>query len=71
MPRIIKMASMFITINLALLLGFFRYLTGAQRGAWQRTARAGEEGGPAPGCREGDGSIRTVGGPAPTAGPRR
>ncbi|MBM3862213.1 MAG: glycosyltransferase family 2 protein [Verrucomicrobia bacterium] len=29
----------FAVINLALLLGFFRYLTGTQRAAWRRTAR--------------------------------
>jgi cellulose synthase/poly-beta-1,6-N-acetylglucosamine synthase-like glycosyltransferase len=29
----------FAVINLALLFGFFRYLTGTQRAAWQRTAR--------------------------------
>ena len=29
----------FVVINLALLLGFFRCITGAQRTAWQRTAR--------------------------------
>jgi cellulose synthase/poly-beta-1,6-N-acetylglucosamine synthase-like glycosyltransferase len=29
----------FVTINLALLLGFFRFITGTQRAAWRRTAR--------------------------------
>ena len=29
----------FVVINLALLLGFFRYLTGTQSAAWKRTAR--------------------------------
>jgi cellulose synthase/poly-beta-1,6-N-acetylglucosamine synthase-like glycosyltransferase len=29
----------FVTINLALLLGFFRFITGAQQAAWKRTAR--------------------------------
>jgi cellulose synthase/poly-beta-1,6-N-acetylglucosamine synthase-like glycosyltransferase len=29
----------FVTINLALLLGFFRFVTGTQRAAWTRTAR--------------------------------
>ena len=29
----------FVTINLALLLGFFRFVTGTQQAAWKRTAR--------------------------------
>jgi cellulose synthase/poly-beta-1,6-N-acetylglucosamine synthase-like glycosyltransferase len=29
----------FVVINLALLIGFFRYMTGTQRPAWQRTTR--------------------------------
>jgi cellulose synthase/poly-beta-1,6-N-acetylglucosamine synthase-like glycosyltransferase len=29
----------FVTINLALLLGFFRFITGTQQAAWKRTAR--------------------------------
>lgn len=29
----------FVTINLALLLGFFRFMTGTQQAAWKRTAR--------------------------------
>jgi cellulose synthase/poly-beta-1,6-N-acetylglucosamine synthase-like glycosyltransferase len=29
----------FVTINLALLLGFFRFITGTQRAAWKRTGR--------------------------------
>ena len=29
----------FVTINFALLLGFFRFVTGTQQAAWKRTAR--------------------------------
>lgn len=29
----------FVTINIALLLGFFRFITGTQQAAWKRTAR--------------------------------
>jgi hypothetical protein len=29
----------FVTINLALLLGFFRFISGTQQAAWKRTAR--------------------------------
>ncbi len=29
----------FVTINLALLFGFFRFVTGTQQAAWKRTAR--------------------------------
>ena len=29
----------FVSINLALLFGFFRFITGTQRAAWKRTAR--------------------------------
>jgi len=29
----------FVTINLALMLGFFRFITGTQQAAWERTAR--------------------------------
>jgi len=29
----------FVTINLALLFGFFRFITGTQQAAWKRTAR--------------------------------
>jgi len=42
MPRKLVLFSRphyFVVINLALLLGFFRYVTGTQRAAWQRTAR--------------------------------
>jgi cellulose synthase/poly-beta-1,6-N-acetylglucosamine synthase-like glycosyltransferase len=37
--RLIRATTMFSSMNLALLVGFGRWLTGRQRGAWQRTAR--------------------------------
>ncbi|HEX5443479.1 MAG TPA: glycosyltransferase family 2 protein [Pirellulales bacterium] len=39
--RLIRLTTMFGSMNAALLLGFFRLLSGRQRGAWQRTARTG------------------------------
>lgn len=37
--RLVRLATMFSGMNAALLLGFFRFASGRQRGAWQRTAR--------------------------------
>ena len=37
--RLVRLATMFSSMNLALLVGFYRWLSGKQRGAWQRTAR--------------------------------
>lgn len=37
--RLLRLASLFGNMNAALLVGFFRWLTGRQRGAWARTAR--------------------------------
>jgi cellulose synthase/poly-beta-1,6-N-acetylglucosamine synthase-like glycosyltransferase len=37
--RPLRLATMFATMNLALLVGFFRWARGAQRGTWKRTAR--------------------------------
>ena len=37
--KIMRLATMFATMNAALLVGFFRWATGRQRGAWERTAR--------------------------------
>jgi cellulose synthase/poly-beta-1,6-N-acetylglucosamine synthase-like glycosyltransferase len=37
--RLIRSTTMFSSMNLALLVGFGRWLTGRQRGDWQRTAR--------------------------------
>ena len=38
-PRILRLATMFAAMNLALAVGFWRWVTGTQRGTWQRTAR--------------------------------
>ena len=38
----LRLTTMFTGMNLALLLGFWRWLVGTQRGTWQRTARVGE-----------------------------
>lgn len=38
--RFLRLATMFVGMNAALMVGFFRWLTGTQRPAWQRTARA-------------------------------
>jgi cellulose synthase/poly-beta-1,6-N-acetylglucosamine synthase-like glycosyltransferase len=40
--RPIRLATMFTGMNLALLVGFWRWLRGRQQGVWQRTARAAE-----------------------------
>ena len=37
--RSIRLTTMFTSMNLALLVGFFRWLSGQQRGVWQRTSR--------------------------------
>lgn len=37
--RILRLATMFTTMNAALLVGFFRWLLGTQRATWQRTER--------------------------------
>ncbi|MGH7192934.1 MAG: glycosyltransferase [Candidatus Saccharimonadales bacterium] len=37
--RLLRLATLFSSMNLALLIGFFRWLTGRQRGAWARTER--------------------------------
>jgi cellulose synthase/poly-beta-1,6-N-acetylglucosamine synthase-like glycosyltransferase len=39
MPRTLRLATMFTSMNLALAVGFWRWITGKQRGTWQRTAR--------------------------------
>jgi len=38
-PRVLRLATMFTTMNAALLVGFWLWITGGQRGVWQRTAR--------------------------------
>jgi cellulose synthase/poly-beta-1,6-N-acetylglucosamine synthase-like glycosyltransferase len=45
-PRLLKplrLAPMFTGMNLALLVGFWRWIRGAQKGAWERTARLAEQ----------------------------
>lgn len=37
--KALRTVTLFTSMNLALLAGFFRWLTGRQRGAWSRTAR--------------------------------
>lgn len=37
--KILRLATMFTTMNAALLVGFWRWASGGQRGVWQRTAR--------------------------------
>jgi len=37
--RVMRLATMFTTMNAALLVGFFRWATARQQGAWERTAR--------------------------------
>jgi hypothetical protein len=37
--RSLRLATMFTTMNAALLVGFWRWASGGQRGVWQRTAR--------------------------------
>jgi cellulose synthase/poly-beta-1,6-N-acetylglucosamine synthase-like glycosyltransferase len=37
--RLVRVSTMFTSMNLALLVGFGRWLSGQQRGVWQRTAR--------------------------------
>jgi cellulose synthase/poly-beta-1,6-N-acetylglucosamine synthase-like glycosyltransferase len=40
--RILRLAHMFLTMNAALFVGFFRWVAGSQRGTWDRTRRTGE-----------------------------
>lgn len=37
--RVMRLATMFATMNAALLVGFFRWASGRQQGVWERTAR--------------------------------
>lgn len=39
MARFARLATMFTAMNLALLAGFYRWVSGSQTGVWQRTAR--------------------------------
>jgi cellulose synthase/poly-beta-1,6-N-acetylglucosamine synthase-like glycosyltransferase len=38
-PKLVRLATMFTTMNAALLVGFWLWASGGQRGIWQRTAR--------------------------------
>jgi hypothetical protein len=40
--RLLRVGAMFVGMNAALLVGFWRWLSDSQRGAWQRTARSSE-----------------------------
>lgn len=42
MMRLLRLATMFTSMNAALLVGFFRWLLGTQRVTWHRTARLAE-----------------------------
>ncbi len=45
--KLLRLAPMFTSMNLALLVGFFRWITGRQRAAWSRTTRIASAGGSA------------------------
>lgn len=38
-PRLLRLPVFFVSMNMALLIGFYRYLTGAFSGTWARSAR--------------------------------
>ena len=40
--RVLRLSTMFASMNVALLFGFWRWIFGLQRGTWQRTARGAE-----------------------------
>jgi cellulose synthase/poly-beta-1,6-N-acetylglucosamine synthase-like glycosyltransferase len=40
--RLLKVPGMFVSMNAALLVGFWRWISGAQGGAWKRTVRSQE-----------------------------
>lgn len=42
--KLLRLTTMFTSMNLALLVGFWRWLSGSQKGVWKRTARLAEEG---------------------------
>lgn len=39
MVRLLRLTTMFTSMNVALAFGFYRWISGLQRGTWQRTAR--------------------------------
>ena len=40
--KLLRLAAMFTSMNAALLAGFWRWLRGSQKSAWERTARLAE-----------------------------
>ena len=40
--RIASIAYYFVTMNMAIAVGFWRWVRGTQKGAWERTARLAE-----------------------------
>lgn len=40
--RPLRLTTMFVSMNAALLIGFSRWMTGHQKGSWRRTSRAGD-----------------------------
>jgi cellulose synthase/poly-beta-1,6-N-acetylglucosamine synthase-like glycosyltransferase len=42
MARLARLATMFTAMNLALLAGFYRWVSGSQSGVWQRTVRTSQ-----------------------------
>jgi cellulose synthase/poly-beta-1,6-N-acetylglucosamine synthase-like glycosyltransferase len=40
--KLLRVATMFVSMNVALLVGFWRWLGGRQKGTWRRTARAAQ-----------------------------
>jgi cellulose synthase/poly-beta-1,6-N-acetylglucosamine synthase-like glycosyltransferase len=47
-PKLLRVPAMFTGMNLALLVGFWRWTSGPQLGTWERTARTAEAGKAAP-----------------------
>ena len=45
LPKPIRLMTMFTSMNVALLVGFVRWLKKGQNAAWKRTARAAEASG--------------------------
>jgi hypothetical protein len=38
-PRMVRLTTLFTSMNAALAVGFWRWVSGLQRGTWERTAR--------------------------------
>src|SRR5262249_18134395 len=41
--KVLRLATMFVSMNAALLVGFWRWLRGTQKAAWKRTVRTAEQ----------------------------